>query len=290
MVNIIYDLDLQLFAEEGAADVSGDMGQDAAGQTGEIGQDAAVQETQEQEEDLETAWQEARNGRFKQFFDRDMQGAIKERLKNSKQAEQVLEKLAPMLDNMQKKYGVQDGDIDGLMAKYQDDDALYEEEAMERGIDVGTMKQIKQLENRLAAEQRINEQSIQERQAQEHVMNLVRQGEQLKQLYPNFDLAAEMQNPEFRRLTGPGVNIDVKTAYQVIHANELQSQYVQAGAQQAAQKLAQSRSANRRRPSENASRSPAGQTLSQDYSKWGKDQFDEYKRRAERGEEIVFGS
>lgn len=284
MLNIL-DFDLQLFAEEAAAD-TGDMGQDAAGQTGEMEQDAAVQE-ESQEEDLETAWQEARNGRFKQFFDRDMQGAIKERLKNSKQAEQVLQKLAPMLDNMQKKYGVADGDIDGLMAKYQDDDALYEEEAMERGIDVGTMKQIKQLESRLAAEQRINEQSIQERQAQEHVMNLVRQGEQVKQLYPNFDLATEMQNPEFRRLTGPGVNIDVKTAYQVIHANELQSQYVQAGAQQAEQKLAQARNANRRRPSENASRSPAGQRVTQDYSKWTKAQFDEMKRRAER-EEIPF--
>lgn len=283
MLNIL-NFDLQLFAEEAAAD-TGDMGQDAAGQTGDMEQAAAVQE--ESQEDLEGAWQEARNGRFKAFFDRDMQGAIKERLKNSKQAEQVLQKLAPMLDNMQKKYGVADGDIDGLMAKYQDDDALYQEEAMERGIDVGTMKQIKQLESRLAAEQRINEQSIQERAAQEHVMNLVRQGEQLKQLYPNFDIAKEMQNPEFRRLTGPGVNIDVKTAYQVIHANELQSQYVQAGAQQAEQKLAQARSANRRRPSENASRSPAGQRVTQDYSKWTKAQFDEMKRRAER-EEIPF--
>lgn len=277
------DFDLQLFAED--ADFSGDIGQDAADQTGEMEQDAAVQEPQE--EDLESAWQEARNGKFKQFFDRDMQGAIKERLKNSKQAEAALEKLAPMLDNMGKKYGVADGDIDALMQKYQDDDALYEEEAMERGIPVETMKQMKQLEARLAAAERSEQQSIQERQAQEHVMNLVRQGEQLKQLYPNFDLAAEMQNPEFRRLTGPGVNVDVKTAYQVIHANELQSQYVQAGAQQAAQKLAQSRSANRRRPAENASRSPAGQRVTQDYSKWTKAQFDEMKRRAER-EEIPF--
>ena len=249
------EFDLQLFAEE-AAEPTGDMGQDAAGQTGEIEQDAAVQE---ESEDLETAWQEARNGRFKAFFDRDMQGAIKERLKNSKQAEQTLEKLAPMLENMGKRYGVQDGNIDELMAKYTDDDALYEEEAMERGIPVETMKQMKQLEQRLAAAERAEQMNVQERQAQEHVMNLVRQGEQLKALYPNFDLAVEMQNPEFRRLTGPGVNIDVKTAYQVIHANELQTQYVAAGAQQAEAKLAQARSANRRRPAENASRSPAGQ-------------------------------
>lgn len=285
MINIF---DLQLFAEEAAAETTGDMGQDAADQTGvEVEQDAAVQEPQE--EDLESAWQEARNGKFKQYFDRDMQGAIKERLKNSKQAEAVLQKLAPMLDNMGKKYGVADGDIDALMAKYQDDDALYEEEAMERGIPVETMKQIRQLEQRTAAAERQAQQTIEERQAQEHIMNLVRQGEQLKQLYPNFDLAVEMQNEEFRRLTGPGVNVDVKTAYQVIHADELQSKYVQAGAQQAAQKLAQSRNANRRRPSENASRSPAGQTVTQDYSKWTKAQFDELKQRAERGEDVVFG-
>lgn len=283
------EFDLQLFSEIEMGAESGEIGQDAAAQTGVEDQAAADQEPQEQEEDLESAWQAARNGKFKQFFDRDMQGAIKERLKNSKQAEATLDKLQPMLMNMGKHYGVDASDIDQLMEKYQDDDALYEEEAMERGVPVETMKQIKQLEQRLAVAERNEQQSLQERQAQEHVMNLVHQAEQAKQFYPNLDLATEMQNPEFRRLTGPGVNVDVKTAYQVIHANELQSQYVQAGAQQAEQKLAQARSANRRRPQENTSKSPAGQRVSQDYTKWTKAQFDEYRARAERGEDLRFG-
>ena len=51
-----------------------------------------------------------------------------------------------MLDRLSAQYGVDAGDIDGLMAAYKDDDSLYEEEALEKGISVATLKSLRKMD------------------------------------------------------------------------------------------------------------------------------------------------
>ena len=48
----------------------------------------------------------------------------------------------------------------------------------------------------------------------------------------------EMQNPEFARLTAPGVNVDALTAYRVVHQNEIAGAEMQFAAQKSAERIA----------------------------------------------------
>ena len=278
------EADLQLFAEEsggfpdagGTGDAGGfpvDAAQDSAssgdeeigfpdltqGSQGQKPQPAQPQAADPQQsapaaEDLQAQWNEMRNGKFKEFFNRDTQSIVQNRLKDAKSAEESMGKLAPALSLLAKKFGVKEGDLDDLIQHITDDDSLYEDEALERGMDVATLKQIKQMEAQNEQLRAREEERSAREAAQAHVMDLVRQSHEVQQMYPGFDLQKEMQNPEFRRLTAPEMGLGVKMAYQLIHMDELQSQYVQAGAQQAEAKLASARQRNSARPTENGTR------------------------------------
>ena len=61
-----------------------------------------------------------------------------------------------------------------------------------------------------------------DRRMMEHYAALFARAEELKAEYPDFDLAREMENPIFVRLTAPGVDIDPGTAYEIIHRRDLE--------------------------------------------------------------------
>lgn len=213
-----------------------------------------AKETQEEPDD----WETVRNGKYKAQFDADVQRIVQDRLKNSKQSDATLEKLAPMLQNMATKYGLKDAsNIDELMSKYNDDDELYEQEAMERGLSVSTLKQIKSLEREHEANEKARIENEQRNMYTQHLTKLAAEGEKLKQVYPSFDLRTELQNPLFARLTAPNSGIDLATAFYAVHRNEIQPQAMAVGAQMATQKIAQSIQSGRNRPAENGARSAA---------------------------------
>ena len=146
------------------------------------------------EEDRQTRWKKARE-EFSAEFGQDVQNIVQNRLKNAKQSEETLRKLGPALQQLAGRYGIEPDDYDGLIAHITDDDSLYEEEALQRGIPVETMKQIKQLEARQAQMERQQQEAEQEQAFQAHFQRLVQQAEQLRQTFPNFDLMTELQNP-----------------------------------------------------------------------------------------------
>ena len=241
---------------------------------------------EEAQPDLDAEWATVKE-RFKEQFGRDTSAIVKDRLKNSKQAEDKLSKLAPILKSMGEKYGKDADDIDGIMAAYNDDDSLYEEEAMERGLPVNVVKQLRQLEADKAANDARAQQDAQQQMFQQHIQKLVMDFEGVKQTFPNADLRTELQNPEFARLTSPEVGVDVGTAYWVIHRAEIEPQAMQVAAQKAQQKLSQAMQSGRNRPVENGSRatSPA-LDIRDDPSKWSKADREEVKRRARMGQKV----
>lgn len=234
----------------------------------------------------EEEWKAAKE-RYKDFFGRDTSQIVKERFKNSKDAQATLDKLAPVMQGLGKKYGKDPTDIDGILAAYTDDDTLYEEEAAERGVPVSVYKQLKQLQADKDARDRQEAQTLQEQQYQRHIAGLVQQGEQMKATFPGFDLRQELENPQFRRLTSPEVGVSVSDAYWLIHRAELQGKAMQVTAQKVQQKLSQSMQ-NPRRPAENGARavSPA-LDVRDDPSKWSRQDRDEVRRRVRNGERIV---
>ena len=254
-------------------------------------QEQAPQQAQEQaaaaqtETDPAQEWNEIRNSRFKQQFDADVQSIVQQRLKNSKDAEAKLGKLAPVLEAMAAKYGKDAGDIDALVAAYTDDDSLYEQEAMERGVSVETLKLTRQLESMQKQRQEMEQQQA----FQQHFQHLAQQAEELKKTYPQFDLRTELQNERFARMTSPNGGVSVADAFYAIHHAELQNSAMQYAVQRTQVETANAIQAGQNRPTENGSRQATpGLDIRSDPRNLKMDDFRRIRAQIAAGEKIGF--
>ena len=310
-------INLQLFADgdggtgaTGTTGTTGDTGTAAVSQTKgvnkasledikygvqETAHDANVQTTVT-DEDGSTATTVDRNaefeklikGEYKDLYDAKMQDTIQKRLKGTKETVDKYNSLAPTLELLANKYGVDSSDITALNKAIEEDDAYYEEEALEKGISVQQLKDIRRMERENTA----LKQQMQEQQAKENadklVANWMDQSEQLKAVYPNFDLNAELQNSQFADLLRiPGV--DVRTAYELSHKDEIIAGAMQFTAKTVEKKLTDKIIANGARPVENGMNSQSAAVVKSDVSQLSNADLDEINRRVLRGEKISFG-
>jgi hypothetical protein len=112
------------------------------------------------------------------------------------------------------------------------------------------------------------------------------QAEKTKAVYPTFDLKTEMQNPQFTNLLRS--NVDVRTAYEVLHKDDIIPGAMQFAAKQVEQKLANKIIANGARPAENGNNSQSATVVKSDVSQLSKADRQEIIRRVQRGEKIRF--
>ena len=228
-------------------------------------------------------------------YNKRMQAVVQSRIKSAKGAEEQLSKITPALELLARKYKLDPNnmDYDALTKAINDDDAYYEEKALQMGTSVETAKKIDQQERDTARQQREEERTLQEQKIHNHFMNLEAQGEAMKKVFPNFDLRREMQNPAFARMTSPNVGISVEDAYYAVHRNEIQTAAMQATAKATAQKISNSIQAGQRRPDENGISGQAPSATTFDYSKASPEQREAFKRdlraRMARGEKVYPG-
>lgn len=248
-----------------------------------------VQKPQEQQEpSLDDQWAEAKKGKYREQYARDVQAAIKERFKNQEDLQAKLDKVMPALSALAKQRGIDENDLDGIVANILDDDSLYEEEADRMGMTIEGYKSFKHMEQENARLKAQEQEEVEQRFFREHMQKLAMQGEELKKQFPNFDLMKEMENEQFRRLTAPNSGLDVRAAYYAIHHDELEPQAMAYGIQRAQQQISQTIQANRRRPVEGASRAGQPGQVTVDPRKMTREERQKYIERARRGETIVF--
>lgn len=244
-----------------------------------------VQETAPQDgagEDMEAGWKAAKE-KYREPYDKEMQGAIRDRIKNIKKSEENLQKLSPIIKGMYEKYGVQEGDIDSLVNAYNNDDDRLAGEALERGVSVDQLKEIKSLERDRAELERIRNRDREEEAFNQHIAKLQQQADELKKSVPGFDLIAELKgNPKFAQLTSPQYGLSVEDAYYLVHRAE-----IDAGARMASRRIAMSQAATAARPTENGLLDQAAVEIKADPSKWSKKDREEVRRRVQRGDKIV---
>ena len=225
-------------------------------------------------------------GEYKEEYDARMQDTIQKRLKSSKETVDKYNALTPTLEMLAKKYGVDANDIQSLNKAIQEDDSYYEEEALEKGISVQQLKEVKKMERENAALKA----QMQEAQRQENGKKLyaawMQQADATKQVYPSFDLKAEMNNPKFLDLLRS--NIDVRTAYEVLHKDEIIQGAMHFTAQAVESKLSKKIASNGARPSENGMSSQSAAVVKSDVSQLSKADRAEIIRRVQRGEKIRF--
>ena len=306
-----FTLNLQLFAEGGG----GDGGTGAGGATGE-GVTAAGSQTKgaksnplanvvygiqpttasesessatkvTEPEDRNAKFEELIKGEYKDLYDQRMQDTIQKRLKGTKETVDKYNELTPTIEMLAKKYGVDASDIKALNKAIEDDDSYYEQEALEKGISVEQLKEIRKLEKENAEFKRQREEQNRRANADRVYAEWMRQADDLKAVYPSFDIKAEMQNSKFLDLLRS--NIDVRTAYEVVHKDDIISGAMQFAVKTAEQKLTNKIIANGSRPSENGNSSQGGAIAKSDVSQLTKADRAEILRRVARGEKISFG-
>lgn len=122
----------------------------------------------------------------------------------------------------------------------------------------------------------------------QHFARLAKQGEELKQTFPDFDLMREMQNPAFVRMTAPGTGVSVKDAFYAVHGEDIQRESMQYAAVQAGRRIAASVQAGASRPVENGIQAASPVMIGIDIHSMNKKQREEYRRRIHNGETINF--
>ena len=224
-------------------------------------------------------------------YNKQMQAVVQSRLRSAKGAEEALGKLAPALELLARKHGFDPAkpDYDALAQAISDDDSYYEDKALEMGVSVETAKKIDQQERDTARQQQQEARTLEEQKIQQHFVKLEQQAEAMKQVFPNFDLRTELQNPVFVRMTSPNVGLSVEDAYYAVHRKELQTAAMQVTAQKTAQKISNAIQSGSRRPNENGTSGQAPSVTTFDYRGMSPEARKAFKDRIRSGEKIYPG-
>ena len=224
-------------------------------------------------------------------YNKQMQATVQSRLRSAKSAEDALGKLTPALELLARKHGLDPAamDYDALAKAISDDESYYEDKALEMGVSVETAKQIDQQERANARAQRQEQQNLEQQKIQQHFQKLQQQGEEMKKVFPDFDLRKELQNPAFVRMTSPNVGISVEDAYYAVHRKELQTAAMQVTAQMTAKKVSNAIQAGTRRPAENGITGQSPSVTTFDYRSMSPEQRTALKARIRSGEKIYPG-
>ena len=245
---------------------------------------AGVQKTATPDRDAE--FEALIKGEYKEQYDARTQDTIQKRLKGHKELEAKYNALQPVLEILGKKHGVDATDIEALTKAIEEDDSYFEDEALEKGMTVQQLKEFKKIERENAEFKAQMEEQKRQEDGQKLYAQWMNQAEATKQIYPSFDLRAEMNNPRFVDLLRS--NIDVRTAYEVLHKDDIIRGAMQFTAQTVESKLSKKIASNGARPSENGMSSQSAAVVKSDVSQLSKADRAEIIRRVQRGEKIRF--
>lgn len=233
-------------------------------------------------------------GEYKDLYDARVQDTVQKRLKGTKETVDKYNALTPTLETLAKFYGVDAADIEALNKAVEEDNSYLEAEAMEEGKTVQQLREERKREReikKIESENAYLKAQMEEAQRQENGKKLyaawMQQADEAKKVYPSFDLRTEMNNQKFVDLLRS--NIDVRTAYEVVHKDEIIPAAMQFTAKTVEQKLTNKIMANGARPSENGMSSQSAAVVKSDVSKLTKLDIDEVSRRVARGERVTFG-
>ena len=274
-------LNLRMFDGEGGGEGSAATGAEAAAPETTEGQKA-----EQTPEEREKAFNDMINGDFRDLFDARMQKALKERVGEVKQLQQQLQQQNDVIGLVAKKYGISTDKMGDIREALESDDVFWEEAAADQGMTVDSYKKMVKLEAENEALHKAREEAERKNQKDAVFQKWDREAEELKRMYPQFDLQSEIQDKRFLDLMGAG--IDMRTIYETLHHDEILPALMQQTAKAATKQQAAAARSGQMRPAENGMSSrPAAQTV-KDPAKMTKEERQEYARRAARGEIITF--
>lgn len=232
------------------------------------------------------AFRELVTGEYKDIYTEETQRVIDRRFKETKSLQEQVQRSQPVIDMLMQRYKITDGDYGKLTKAIESDDAYWSEAAGEAGLSVEQYKAFQRLQRDNEALRREQRQRQSQMAAEQQLQRWYGEAEQVKSLYPSFDLSAEVQNDQFLSMLKAGV--PVQHAYEVIHMDEIKAGVAQMTAQATEKQVVDGIRAKGARPQENGTTAQSGFTVKDDVSKLTKKDRAEIARRAALGERIVF--
>ena len=248
------------------------------------GKEGDVTTTSNTLEDKRRAFQELVSGEYKDIYTEETQRIIDRRFRETKNLEERAARQQPIVDMLMQRYKIADGDLGKLAAAVENDDAYWSEAAEEAGMSVEQYKQFQKLQRENAALLREQKARRSQQAAQQQLQKWYSEGEQVKAVYPSFDLAAESKNPQFLSMLRSGV--PVQLAYEVLHMDAIKAGVAQDTARQTEKQVVDGIRAKGARPVEAGTSPKSSFVVKDDPSKWTKKDRAEIARRVARGETI----
>lgn len=290
-----YNFNLRCFDGEGTAPtadgIQGDTAKDTTAPATQTNTDSSEGDPSEtaltQENERLNEYNDWKN-EHKDLFQADVQKIINKRFKDTKILEtnnQELQKqvsdVQPLLTALMQKYGVENQT--DLLGEIEKDDSFFADAAEKEGMDVKSFKRLYQLEKENADFRAAKEQNEAHNHIDEIYSKWLSEAEETQQVYPNFDLQTESENPDFSKLLRSGIG--VRQAYEVIHMDDIVKGVANLTAKEVKSKVSKSVSASR--PDENGTSSHSSAVVKPDVSKMTKAEMDDIERRVMRGERIT---
>lgn len=229
-------------------------------------------------------------------YNKRMQETVSKRINAFAAKHKGLDALAPTLELLGERYGLDTSDLskldlDKLNEAVSSDRLYFEDKALELGVDTQTAMRIDRMEREEARRKKAEEQNAAEMRLRGHFESLQAQSAELQNVYPDFNLQRELENPAFVRMTSPEGGLSVEQAFYAVHYKELREAEASAVASRTREALANSIRSNRERPRENGS---ATATISapnpKAMSKADREALkDRIRKAAARGEHLPIG-
>lgn len=281
-----------LFGKQSAPAAAGEGGgQEGQQQSSVAGSDKdkqpGVTTTSDTLEARRKAFQDLVNSEeYKEIYTEETQRIINRRFRETQNLEQQVARNQPIIDMLMQRYKISDGDIGKLTAAIENDDAYWSEAAEEAGMSVEQYKQFQKLQRENAALMRDQQQRRSQQAAQQQLQKWYGEAEQVKGVYPSFDLNAEVKNQQFLSMLKSGV--PMQHAYEVVHLDDIKAGVAKMQAKATERQVVDGIRAKGARPQENGTTSQSAFTVKDDVGKLTKAERAEIARRVARGEIIKF--
>lgn len=281
-----------LFGKQSAPAAAGEGGgQEGQQQSSVAGSDKdkqpGVTTTSDTLEARRKAFQDLVNSEeYKDIYTEETQRIINRRFRETQNLEQQVARNQPLIDMLMQRYKISDGDIGKLTAAIENDDAYWSEAAEEAGMSVEQYKQFQKLQRENAALMRDQQQRRSQQAAQQQLQKWYGEAEQVKGVYPSFDLNAEVKNQQFLSMLKSGV--PMQHAYEVVHLDDIKAGVAKMQAKATERQVVDGIRSKGARPQENGTTSQSAFTVKDDVSKLTKSERAEIARRVARGEIIKF--
>ena len=221
-----------------------------------------------------------KDGKFADIYKKRVEKVVKGRLKDSKEQAETLQKSQRVMQKLAQVYGVDPADFEAVEKAIDSDDNLYTQAAMDADMSVEAYKELMRTKAENAVYKKAQEEQLRQERIDETYRKWISDSEEVKKVYPNFDLETELQNPVFNGLLRNG--FPVQNAYESAHIQELMTSAMQAGVSVAERKIANNVAANQARPEENAGSRNSTATVKRDVASLTPEELDEIDRMSRK--------